>query len=241
MRQHTETAKKLADIADSTHQRLTDFEAKLTEIHQSSKERLKAIEGLLPGATSAGLASAFNSRRQDFTRPQIWWQSLFIASLLALLALAMWEPFSHPASTGELTWNAVGLFVLHRLPFALPLIWLAFHAGHRAALAQRVGEDYAFKEVVSRSFEGYRREMAEIDGKAAPDSALSDFCASVLRVITSPPGRIYEKHKLNNTPLNALAESVGPIAKVISRLKPSEVLTHGVEAKLSLSAAKEEE
>jgi len=102
----------------------------------------------------------------------------------------------------------------------LPLIWLAFHSSHKAALAQRVEEDYAFKEAVSRSFEGYRREMAEIEGKAAPESALSRFCAGVLSVITNPPGRIYEKHQLTKTPLNALAESAVPIAEAASKLNP---------------------
>ena len=218
--EHAATAKKLADIAETTHQRISDYETRLTELQRSADERLKAIEGLLPGATSAGLASAFNQRRAHFTLPQRIWQTVFVCSLLALLAIAGWEFGWRPSSDAGLTWGGLALSLLHRLPFALPLVWLAFHASHRAALAQRVEEDYAFKEAVSRSFEGYRREMAELEGKAAPESALSRLCTGVLTIITSPPGRIYETHQLNKTPLNALADSAGPLAEAASKINP---------------------
>ena len=124
----------------------------------------------------------------------------FLASLLALIVLA-WAEFglvSTPESV--LSWDRLGLMVVHRLPFMLPLIWLAYYASTKAALAQRVEEDYGFKETVSRSFEGYRKEMAELEGKAQPGSALGRLCSDVLSVVTNPPGRIYEKHPLVQTP-----------------------------------------
>ena len=108
--------------------------------------------------------------------------------------------------------------LLFRLPFALPMIWLAFHSSHKAALAQRLEEDYGFKETVSRSFEGYRREMADLEGKVQPHSPLARLCSGVLGVVTDPPGRIYEKHPLNKTPLNALAESAAPIAEATAKM-----------------------
>jgi len=217
--EHAATAKKLADIADMTAERVKAYEARLAELEQTAASRLTTIEGLLPGAASAGLASAFNQRRVHFKWPQIIWQVVFVASLVALLGIAVFEfsPFSNPDTA--LTWERLSVSLLHRLPFALPLIWLAFHASHKSALAQRVEEDYAFKETVSRSFEGYRREMAELEGKAAPQSALSHLCAGVLSVITNPPGRIYEKHQLNRTPMNALAKSAAPIVDAASKTK----------------------
>ncbi len=225
--EHAATAKKLADIADTTEKSVSAYEARLAELEKTAAERLKTIEGLLPGATSAGLASAFNQRCAHFKWPQRFWQTVFLIAVLALLGLA-WLEFSLVADPeGALTLGGLGISLLHRLPFALPLIWLAIHASHKAALAQRVEEDYAFKETVSRSFEGYRREMAELEGTAAPQSALSRYCEGVLSVITNPPGRIYEKHGLNHTPLNAIAESAGPIAEAASKMTKASIQLEG--------------
>lgn len=214
---HAVTTKALADKAETTDKRIAEYEARLAGLETTANDRLKTIESLLPGAASAGLASAFNQRRAHFKWPQRVWQGVFVFSLLALLVIAGLEFSLFSKLDGALTWDRLGLSLLHRLPFALPLIWLAIHSGHKAALAQRVEEDYAFKETVSRSFEGYRREMAELEGKAAPNSALTRLCAGVLGVITNPPGRIYEKHPLNNTPLSALADSAAPIAMAASK------------------------
>lgn len=220
---HAATTKALADKAETTDKRIVDYETRLAALEATANERLRTIESLLPGAASAGLASAFNQRRAHFKWPQRVWQGVFVASLLALLGIAGLEFSLFSKIDGALTWDRLGLSLLHRLPFALPLIWLAIHSGHKAALAQRVEEDYAFKETVSRSFEGYRREMAELEGKAAPNSALTRLCAGVLGVITNPPGRIYEKHPLNNTPLSALADSAAPIATAASKVAKAQV------------------
>lgn len=217
--QHAATAKSLADIAETTDARVKAYEMRLADLEKLATERLKTIESLLPGATSAGLAFAFEQRRKHFKWPQRIWQGVFIACVLALLALAAWEFGVVTKADALLTYQKLGLSLLHRLPFALPLIWLAFHSSHKAALAQRVEEDYGFKETVSRSFEGYRHEMAELEGKATPDSPVTQLCARTLGVITRRPGMIYEKHPLNMTPLDALTESAVPIVELAKKMK----------------------
>jgi len=224
---HAATTKGLADAAKVTEERVAAYEAQLAGLQKTAEDRLKTIESLLPGAASAGLASAFNKRREHFKTPQRVWQGVFIASLATLFVIAGF----HYGETGiefgflpkgdlKLTLEQLGLSLLYRLPFVLPLIWLAFHSSHQAALAQRLEEDYGFKETVSRSFEGYRREMAEIGGSVQPNSPLVSFCSAVLRVVTNPPDRIYERHALNKTPLNAIAESATPIAEAASKVRP---------------------
>lgn len=218
--------KKLAELAQLTEQKVAAYETHLAELEKVAADRLKVIEALLPGATSAGLASAFNDRRAYFTQPQIIWQCFFVTSILSLLGLAFWELSHFPESNNpasDLSWDRLLVSLLRRLPIALPLIWLAIHSAHKAALAQRVEEDYAFKETVSRAFEGYRREMAELGEKAVPNSVLLRLCEGVLSVITDPPGRIYEKHKLNTTPLEQFADSVGPIGDGVAKLTSPQV------------------
>lgn len=199
---HAVTTKGLATVAQEVGERVAGYESKLQELEKRANERLKTIDGLLPGAASTGLASAFGKRREHFKWPMRIWQGAFMFSLIALIVIA-WIEFgllTKPDAT--LSWDHLALMLVHRLPFMAPLIWLAYYASTKAALAQRVEEDYAFKETVSRSFEGYRREMSDLEGKTTPQSALDKLCGGVLGVVTSPPGRIYEKHPLVQSPFS---------------------------------------
>lgn len=217
---HATTTKALADIAEQTEERVRDYQQRLAELEKQSNELKEKIKTLLPSAASAGLAAAFHDRRAHFKWPQRIWQWVFVASVLALFGIAALEFKLFPELNTALTWDQLGLSLMHRLPFAAPIIWLAFHASGKSALAQRVEEDYGFKETVSRAFEGYRREMTELEGKASPQSAVLRLCEGVLSVITNPPGRIYEKHSLNDTPVKALAESAERLAVAAAKLTP---------------------
>lgn len=203
---HANTTKGLASIAQEVDAKVKGYEERLRGLEVTAADRLKTIEGLLPGAAAAGLASAFGKRREHFRLPMRGWQAVFITSILLLIGIAWMEFGLFTKADPTLTWDHLALLIVHRLPFMLPLIWLAFYASTKAALAQRVEEDYAFKETVSRSFEGYRKEMAELEGKAQPQSPLDRLCGGVLGVVTSPPGRIYERHPLVPTPANVALE-----------------------------------
>ncbi|MGH9385513.1 MAG: hypothetical protein ACRD2N_14625 [Vicinamibacterales bacterium] len=108
-----------------------------------------------------------------------------------------------------LTWDALQLHFVSRLPLALPLVWLAVYAGRNYMLALRLQEEYAFKEALSTSFEGYKREMANIPATSEQLSPLLTLCDNVLRTLAQRPGRLYEGKHEDITPL-------APVAKILN-------------------------
>ena len=189
-------AKTLADKAETVEQRINEYEAKLVELTARCEAQLAEIKSLLPSATSAGLASAFDQRRQTFLKPSKRWQWLFIGSvgLLAVLAFgSLVEAYFH---TPELTYQELIIRWLSRIPFAAALVWLAVHASRESALAKRLEEDYGFKVSVASSFQGFQEQMKIVGGSAAGNEPLKALCDATLAQITNPPGRIYEKHSL---------------------------------------------
>lgn len=221
--EHTATAKHLAEIAESTESKVKQYEARLAELELASADRLRTIEGLLPGATSAGLASAFEKRSATFQRPEKYWQLFFIGSLAGLLGVALWQVSAFGGTGKPPEWLELARMLLNKVPLMIPLVWLALHASRQASLAKRMEEEYGFKATISTSFEGYRRQMAEIDKDLSPNSPLGRLCAETLRTIGTPPGRIYDKHRMDPTPGTALAESVRPIAEGIAKAIPESV------------------
>lgn len=73
----------------------------------------------------------------------------------------------------------------------------------------RLEEDYAFKESISRSFEGYKKQMQEVD----PGSALPRLCENTISILSETPLRVYERKTSDETPANSLLDRFMPKAR----------------------------
>lgn len=194
------TTKGLADKAETIGERITDYEAKLNELKEQCDRQLEAIKSLLPGATSAGLASAFDQRRQTFLKPSTRWQWLFVGSVVFLAVIALLSLYQVYKSPTPMTLQELLVHWLSRVPFAASLVWLAMHASRESALAKRLEEDYGFKASVASSFQGFQEQMKNIGNLASGNEPLKTLCDATLAQITDPPGRIYDKHALVVSP-----------------------------------------
>lgn len=187
--------------ANESSARLVTYEEEIKRQTVSFSDMQVKLEGLLPHATSVGLASAFHVQKARFSKPQPYWLGLFVAAIAALLVAA---GIGLPAASE--TWDAILRHFVNRLPIVAPLVWLAIYAGHHYNMALRMEEDYAFKEAVSTAFEGYKREMLAIPASAGSDvSPLVTLCENVLRALAERPGRIYDGKTDVVTPLTPAA------------------------------------
>jgi len=211
--------KSLADKSTTVEQRIADYEKRLTEIDKRCAEQLDTINELLRGATSAGLATAFDQRRQTFLKPNSRWQWLFIGSVLFLVGLTV-SGLVHVYNLEKVPeWGELARVWLARLPIAGALIWLALHASREAALAKRLEEDYGYKAAIASCFEGFRKQMSEIDTGNAPQSQLAKLCENTLATIASPPGRIYDAHKLVVSPTDEITDAAKAAVNVVNSVK----------------------
>lgn len=188
-------------------ERVLKYESELKTLKGSFEAMQAKLEGLLPHATSAGLASAFHIQKARFAKPQRNWLIVFVAAILALLVAGLWG-----LPEARDTWDAILRHFVNRLPLVAPLIWLAIYAGHHYNMALRMEEDYAFKEAVSTAFEGYKREMKEIPaGAGSTVSPLVTLCENVLRALSERPGRIYDGRTDVITPITPVVNAAKDI------------------------------
>lgn len=218
-----EVTKNLAARAETIEQRVAAYEERLKELETQCANQLKAIDDLLPGATSAGLATAFDDRRKTFLNPGKHWQWIFVGSLVALAVLATTALFHSYFSDTTPTLESVLVLWLTRLPVAATLAWLALHASRETALAKRLEEDYGFKAATAASFQGFHKQMTEMGAASADNAPLSKLCEGVLTTIANPPGRIYEKHELSVSPATEIAGVTKSATDVIKAAKSSVV------------------
>ncbi|SFW27827.1 hypothetical protein SAMN02800691_0725 [Luteibacter sp. UNCMF366Tsu5.1] len=203
--QATKESRGLADRAVKVEQVLKTYEDRLKGLNVQAAEQLETIKALLPGATSAGLASAFDARAGSFRAPQRHWQWIFIGSLISLIVLGITGIWHALASATVLTYDELLRLWLTRLPVAGALLWLTLHAARESALAKRLEEDYGYKSAIASSFEGFNQQMSKIGELAPVGSPLERLCTDTLATIASPPGRIYDRHRLTISPSHEVA------------------------------------
>ena len=138
----------LIDVIQKQHNDITQIiEGKKEELEKLTKQ----IEGLLPGATSAGLASSYHDAWKE--KNTAWYWIGFISSLVVLVA-------------GYFYWiytiqNIQWLDVIVRAIVGAPLIWIAWYCQKSISQTNRVKEEYHHKQRIMSVFEGFSKQIDE--------------------------------------------------------------------------------
>ncbi|MBI4654517.1 MAG: hypothetical protein HY752_05940 [Nitrospirae bacterium] len=198
--------KELSEKSEKIKEDLTEREKKLNLLIENTDNTLKRVEDLLPGATSAGLASSFRQRKEDITKSKKYWVVGFVGSLIFLVLMVSWIIYAFTEHIGKVEWWA---YLLQRVPLTFPLIWLGWFFERNYGHKIRLEEDYAFKESISRAFEGYKKQMQEVD----PEVALPRLCDRTISILSETPLRVFERKTSDETPANSFLERFMPKGK----------------------------
>ncbi len=197
------SVKGFSESIDAITKRISSAEERMNKLSLHSEELSKRVESLLPGATSAGLASAFKDRKDSFHKPARNWSIVFIGSILSLLVVAYVNPVT--LTVEHITEENFIKYMLMRLPFIVPIVWLAIYSSHRHSQALRLEEEYAHKEAISKSFEGYKSQLLEIESDSN-SSAAEHLVNRTLEALARHPGRVYDAKHEDISPLSVVKQ-----------------------------------
>ncbi len=213
-------AAKYATATESTMTAMLEGNTKLTnllsalETLRTQSEALRVtVEKLLPGATSAGLGSAFRIQGRRHRLPQFLWGACFVGCMAGLYYTAYLT--TNAKTDTPMSWDGILLEFLHRLPLLIPLVWLAIFAARKGMLAARLEEDYAHKEALSRAFEGYKAQMQGISAQSSDKNPLLLLCINALNAIAQNPSRIYDHTPKDITIPNEILEAASKQAELL--------------------------
>lgn len=171
------------------------FAEVLEKATTSFSELKDKIETLLPGATSAGLASAFRLRKDAIQKTKRWWICGLILSSVALIS------FGICSLLGCLPDQSVIVSVAGRSVIVVGLIFIEEFCRRNYNIAARLTEAYAYKEVLSTSYLGYKQEMNEMpmpkDTEESPETKGSSvLMQTLLKKLDEEPGcDVFDKER----------------------------------------------
>lgn len=192
----------IAQRADILEQKLNAQQLSVQALEKKNQELVGKLEGLLPGATSAGLASSYSEQKDIWSSPRKFWALVFLIAMVALFSVA----FINIGQTGPLTPENFISYFLARLPYLIAPIWLALYSANKHTIAGRLQEEYRHKETTSMSFEGYRRQLEEIQKTNQPEAPVTKFCETVIATLAVNPSRVFTERHSDNSPFSALSK-----------------------------------
>ncbi|MEM7625812.1 MAG: hypothetical protein AAF333_09295 [Planctomycetota bacterium] len=176
-------------------------ENRLGKLIYETQEIRDQINTLLPGATSAGLATAFQSRAEKVDKSIKFWAIGFGFGIFVLTAGIIGGYYLISPSGSSLS---LADFV-RRIPLVAPGIWIAWFCARGHTRVSKLRETYAFKQAMSQAFEGYKNQMLELDRSKATGELAKQLSEAALTTLAMDPVRVFDSSERDS---NAPAESI---------------------------------
>jgi hypothetical protein len=210
---------------------LKDFDARVTKLSDFESKQIdkysalnKEIENLLPGATSAGLATAYRQMKRSFDTPIRVFEKVFYGAVALLIVTALFSVFEsvswHEVKFAKFdTWDSALKALLNKLPLYGALIWLAFFASKRRSENQRLQQEYAHKEALAKSYNSYKKQIEALDDedqsmqKAFIDKAVDAIAFNASQTLDGKHGDNHPAHDLFGRVIDTIADIKAAVTK----------------------------
>jgi len=187
----------------------TDY---LNEQKTKFSTQFKEIEALLPGATSIGLAEAYQLQKNSYKKPIRYWSTVFIITISSMAIFSLALIYMQFQIKSQLTLQEAIIAFLKDIPFFIPTIWLAAYASKQQSQYKRLEQEYAFKETNAKSFHGHKMQIEELMKEAQADQDLLMQLVQQLVVITgqNPSATLDSKSHDDSHPILRSVERLIP-------------------------------
>lgn len=191
----------------------------LEKFERDQKERYEAlnteINSLLPGATSAGLATAYHDLKKSFDKPIKNANFLFYCSIGGLVLLAAFMTFENFGDIQGQSWDVVLKSFIYRLPLYGPILWLAFYASKRRSEHNRLQQEYAHKEALAKSYHSYKQQIEALNTE--DEAMLKSLMVKSIDAISHNASDTLDKGHGDKHPLHEIAEKTAD--KVVQKTR----------------------
>lgn len=217
------TSNLLKVNSEKISQQIKDWEEKYTILNRK-------IESLLPNAVTAGLSHAFSKKKEDEDESYGKHKKQFGYGIVGMIAVSS-IPFIISVTTlfGDDTLdviiNRAPKLVVAILPLYIPVLWLSISSSKKMNLSKRLIEEYAHKEVLSKTFEGLSKQIHDLEEDNITKELKLKLLQDFLQMYSENPGKLISDYNKSDHPIMELLESSNKLDKTIQKVKKVPGLT----------------
>lgn len=201
---------------------LNDFEITQKTRHETL---FRKIEDLLPGATSAGLASAYKELKNNFEKPiknntKLFYLAISLMPLIAIISSIdtfTLEPLSIKLTEFSDLETTLRTMLL-KIPFIAPLVWLAIFASSRRSQYERLYQEYAHKEALAKSYESYKKQLEQLNTEDTEPLQRELISRAIEAISFNASTTLDGKHR-DKMPLEHALEVVGNQKDIFEKIR----------------------
>lgn len=183
----------------------------------------KKIKSLLPGAMTAGLSFAYKEKRENEEVQKIISTIVFILSVIALVFISMIPVcvdyqlyIEEGKKMGKIIENTHNLFLLI-FPLYFPVLWLAWLSNKSINLSKRLIEEYTYKEVLSKTYEGLSDKIQGIDDSKASTELKTKLLFNIVAMSSENPGKLITDYNKTDNPLMEILDKSSSLANAFDK------------------------
>jgi uncharacterized coiled-coil DUF342 family protein len=212
---------KLEESYSSIKKDLTSFDSELNSFKESkenefvefvkksktSVENLKSeIRQLLPEAMTAGLSHAYEKKRLAEEKVHESSSKSFKGAITGLVVVAILPVlvsviFILEGLPFDRVLTDLPRIVFSFIPIYIPLLWFAIAANKRIKLAKRLIEEYAHKEVLSKTFEGLHSQIEKLEETNTTRDLRTRLLYNIISVSAENPGKLIKDFESTDNPM----------------------------------------
>lgn len=205
--------KRVGGLKQEVKDRLNEID-KYDETQKQQIQKWKnEIRDLLDIATNASLASSYEKSNKSYKCAIMGWNATFIISILGIFGVAIWGfvEIADKISDPLVIFGAI----FARLPFYIPLAWLAIFATNRRNENKRLQEEYKHKETLAKAYSGYKEQIEKLEDSKAQELA-EKLMDKLVEMTNENPNRALDKVKKEKMPTFEMIEK---LSDLISKVK----------------------
>ena len=182
-----EHTKKLNDLHNSKENKLntliSEKEEKLAQLYANKEQE---INNLLPGATTAGLAKAYQEEKERIGKSIVWWNWIFAIS--ALVFIGSFGAYFYFSLQESFTYTSF----LRSLPFWIFSGFFTYYSTKQIAKYMRLQSEYTHKETLNATYIGYKKQIDKAENNKELNQKLLEIMLDSAKL---NPSNTLEKHK----------------------------------------------
>lgn len=179
---------------DNEIKRINEFFKAQQEKYNTQFEQ---IQSLLPGATSIGLAKAFEDQKKSYGNSIIVWSFVFVFTMLGMISFGIYYIVEISKIT-DLDVSKALIAIINKLPFFVPTVWLAIYASKQQSQNKRLQQEYAFKETFAKSYDGQKTQLEKLDiTDEEANQILKNLLENLVNITSHNPSNTLESEKHN--------------------------------------------
>mgnify|MGYP003664810376 CR=1 FL=1 len=216
-----ESFENVSELETLNAEKYTSFE---DEYKKKYKKINDDIAKLLPDALTAGLSSAFSSKKDKEVESQKVLQKRFSQGINLMIAVSLIPVvvsivFLFQGITIQEAITRIPRLVLAIVPMYIPVLWLTYSANKKLNLSKRLIEEYSHKEVLSKTYEGLSTQIENIDDPKQSEELKFRLLANFLHASSENPGKLISNYEASDHPVMEALEQSYKFQMTIDRLE----------------------